>query len=135
MSLADEALGHQPLIVRGSEKFKRKVMEAAVLSELNIIFADAFMQQEFQQRLEEAEDERRRFRERGGKFLPRRHVPKSHPQSLADTSLQALADAGFSTRCEALRAKAPRASSSLANTVPMHSGFSRTRRCWLASVR
>ena len=95
LSLADEALDHQPLIVRGSEKFKRKVMEAAVLSELNIAFADKFMQQEFQQKLEEAEDERRRFRADGGKFLTRRHVPKSHPQSLADPSLQALADAGF----------------------------------------
>ena len=60
LSLADEALGHQPLIVRGSEKFKRKVMEAAVLSELNITFADAFIQQEFQQKREESEDERNR---------------------------------------------------------------------------
>lgn len=95
LSLADEALGHQPLIVRGSEKFKRKVMEAAVLSELNITFADAFMQQEFQQKREESEDERNRFRADGGKFLPHRHVSKSHTQSLADPSLQALADAGF----------------------------------------
>ena len=77
LSLADEAMDHQPLIVRGSEKFKSKVMEAAVLSKLNIAFADVFMQQEFQQKLEEAEDERRRFRERGGKVLPHRHVPKS----------------------------------------------------------
>ena len=95
LSLADEALGHQPLIVRGSEKFKRKVMEAAVLSELNIIFADAFMQQEFQQKREESEDERNRFRADRGKFLPHRHVSKSHTQSFADPSLQALADAGF----------------------------------------
>ena len=95
LSLADEALGHQPLMVQGSEKFKRNVMDAAVLSELNIAFADAFMQQEFQQRLEEVKDERRRFRERGGKFLPRCHIPKPHPQSLTDPSLQALADTGF----------------------------------------
>lgn len=95
LSLADEALDHQPLMVQGSEKFKRKVMEAAVLSELHITFADRFMQQEFQQKLEEAEDERNRFREHGGKFIPHRHVPKSHPQSLADPSLQALADKGF----------------------------------------
>ena len=95
LSLADEALGHQPLIVRGSEKFKRKVMEVAVLSELHITFADIFMQQEFQQKREESEDERKRFRADGGKFLPHRHVSKSHTQSLADPSLQALADAGF----------------------------------------
>ena len=95
LSLADEAMDHQPLIVQGSEKFKGEVIDAAVQSELNIAFADAFMQHEFQQKLEEAEDERRRFRERGGRFLPRRHVPKPYPQSLADPSLQALADAGF----------------------------------------
>ena len=98
LSLADEALGHQPLMVQGSEKFKRKVMEAAVLSELGISFADEFMQQEFQQKREEAEDERNRFRRDGGKFIPRRHVPKSHPQSLADPSLQTLAEAGLPLR-------------------------------------
>ena len=104
LSFADEALDHQPLIVQGSEKFRRQVVEAAALSELNITFADEFIEQDYEQRLEEAADERRNFRDRGGKFLSHRRFPtrklvplgaKSDPQSLADPSLQTLADAGL----------------------------------------
>ena len=95
LSIADEALEHQPLIVKGSEKFKAKVMDVAVLSELNIAFADEFMQREFLRKREEAENERRNFRERGGKFFTRRDGSKSDAQSPDSASLQAVTDAGF----------------------------------------
>ena len=95
LSIADEALEHQPLIVKGSEKFKARVMEAAILSELHIAFADRLMQREFLRKREEAENECRNFRERGGKFFTRRYVPKFDAQSPANQSLKTVTDAGF----------------------------------------
>ena len=45
--LAAETMNHQPLIIKGSEEFKREVLKTAVLQDLPISFDDLLMQREF----------------------------------------------------------------------------------------
>ncbi|MBQ6297768.1 MAG: hypothetical protein IJK81_08825 [Selenomonadaceae bacterium] len=45
--LAVETMNHQPLIIKGSEEFKREVLKTAVLQDLPISFDDLLMQIEF----------------------------------------------------------------------------------------
>ena len=44
--LAAETMNHQPLIIKGSEEFKREVLKTAVLQDLPISFDDLLMQRE-----------------------------------------------------------------------------------------
>ena len=45
--LAAQTMNHQPLIIKGSEEFKREVLKTAVLQGLPISFYDLLMQREF----------------------------------------------------------------------------------------
>ena len=45
--LAAETMNHQPLIIKGSEEFKKEVLKTAVLQDLYISFDDLLMQREF----------------------------------------------------------------------------------------
>lgn len=45
--LAAQTMNHQPLIIKGSEEFKREVLKTAVLQDLPISFDDLLMQREF----------------------------------------------------------------------------------------
>ena len=45
--LAAETMNHQPLIIKGSEEFKKEVLKTAVLQDLPISFDDLIMQVEF----------------------------------------------------------------------------------------
>ena len=45
--LAAETMNQQPLIIKGSEEFKREVLKTAVLQDLPISFDDLLMQREF----------------------------------------------------------------------------------------
>ena len=45
--LAAETMNHQPLIIKGSEEFKKEVLKTAVLQDLPISFDDLLMQREF----------------------------------------------------------------------------------------
>ena len=45
--LAAETMNYQPLIIKGSEEFKREVLKTAVLQDLPISFDDLLMQREF----------------------------------------------------------------------------------------
>jgi hypothetical protein len=45
--LASETMNHQPLIIKGSEEFKKEVLKTAVMQDLPISFDDLFMQREF----------------------------------------------------------------------------------------
>ena len=45
--LAAETMNHQPLIIKGSEEFKKEVLKTAVLQDLHISFDDLLMQREF----------------------------------------------------------------------------------------
>ena len=45
--LASETMNHQPLIIKGSEEFKKEVLKTAVMQDLPISFDDLLMQREF----------------------------------------------------------------------------------------
>ena len=45
--LAAETMNHQPLIIKGSEEFKKEVLKTAVMQDLPISFDDLLMQREF----------------------------------------------------------------------------------------
>ena len=45
--LAAETMNHHPLIIKGSEEFKKEVLKTAVLQDLPISFDDLLMQREF----------------------------------------------------------------------------------------
>ena len=45
--LAAQTMNHQPLIIKGSEEFKREVLKTAVMQDLPISFDDLLMQIEF----------------------------------------------------------------------------------------
>ena len=47
LKIADETYNHQPLVINGSDNFKKKVINAASLFHLNIEFDDENLQQEF----------------------------------------------------------------------------------------
>ena len=47
LMLADETMGHKPLIINGSPDFHKKVMETTLEANLPISFQDKMMQREF----------------------------------------------------------------------------------------
>ena len=72
LMLADEAMGHKPLIISGSPVFRKKVLETAVLSNLSISFQDNLLQNEFEQQKEDEENERNSFVANEGKIISKR---------------------------------------------------------------
>ena len=72
LMLADEAMGHKPLIISGSPDFRKKVLEIAVHANLPISFQDNLLQNEFEQQKEDEENERNSFVANGGKIISKR---------------------------------------------------------------
>ena len=72
LMLADEAMGHKPLIINGSPDFRKKVLETAVHSNLPISFQDNLLQNEFEEQKEDEENERNSFVANGGKIISKR---------------------------------------------------------------
>ena len=50
LMLADETMGHKPLIINGSSAFRKSVLMSAVKANLNISFQDKLLQRAFQQK-------------------------------------------------------------------------------------
>lgn len=50
LMLADETMGHKPLIVNGSSAFRKSVLTAAAQADLNLSFQDKLMQRAFEQK-------------------------------------------------------------------------------------
>ena len=72
LMLADEAMGHKPLIISGSPDFRKKVLEIAVHANLPISFQDNLLQNEFEEQKEDEENERNSFVANGGKIISKR---------------------------------------------------------------
>ena len=72
LMLADEAMGHKPLIISGSPEFRKKVLEIAVHANLPISFQDNLLQNEFEQQKEDEENKRNSFVPNGGKIIIKR---------------------------------------------------------------
>lgn len=76
--LADETMGHKPLIINGSPDFHKKVMEAALTANLPISFQDKMMQREFERKKERIENERKNFTASGGRIISKCPNIKPH---------------------------------------------------------
>ena len=77
LTLADKTMNHQPLIISGSLNFKKSVISAALLADLNISFKDKFMQDEFIHQKETLDNDRKKFVRSGGTIISKRPNPKS----------------------------------------------------------
>ena len=91
LMLADEAMGHKPLIISGSPEFRKKVLEIAVYANLPISFQDNLLQNEFEQQKEDEENERNSFVANGGKIISKRPnikptVAPSHAKRVEDAT-------------------------------------------------
>ena len=78
LMLAEEAMGHKPLIINGSPKFRGLVLKVAFESNLPISFQDKLMQREIERRKKERDNELRRFLRNGGKIITKR--PNTQPR-------------------------------------------------------
>ena len=72
LMIADRTMQHAPLRLAGSKKFQEQAVNAAVINELNISFADERLQKILVERRMIAYEERRRFIESGGRYTKRR---------------------------------------------------------------
>lgn len=76
LTIADKTMNHQPLIISGSADFKKSIINAAIYFDLNISFADKFMQYEFNHQKETLENDRKKFIADGGTLITKRPIPK-----------------------------------------------------------
>ncbi len=72
LTLADKTMNHQPLIISGSPNFKQSVLQAALVFNLDISFADKLMQNEFVRRKSIIQNERKKFISSGGTLISKR---------------------------------------------------------------
>ena len=93
--LADESMGHKPLIINGSPDFHKKVMEATLEANLPISFQDKMMQREFERQKGLIENDRKKFIASGGKIISKRPNPKSRPSPTHAKSIEDATKEGF----------------------------------------
>ncbi len=89
--LAHESMNHQPLILRGSPNFQKAVLQAAILDDLPVSFADKLTQNEFLRLKEALALDRKNFVANGGKIIIKRPIPQpchsiTHAKSIQDAT-------------------------------------------------
>ena len=89
--LAHKSMNHQPLIISGSDDFKKSVINAAISDDLPVSFADSDIQNLFIHHKEIIENERYYFISNGGTFVTKRHNTKQCSSPLNSKSIQAVA--------------------------------------------
>ena len=72
LMLADEVLGHKPLIINGSPDFHKRLLEATMQANLSISFQDKLMQRELELRRSEKEKDSEKFFASTGKIIGER---------------------------------------------------------------
>lgn len=95
LMLADETMGHKPLIINGSPEFHKKVMEATLQVNLPISFQDKIIQREFERQKEKKENERKKFVASGGKIISKRPNTKPHTAPTYAKSIEDATKIGF----------------------------------------
>ena len=90
LMLADETMGHKPLVINGSPDFHKRVMEATLKANLPISFQDKMMQREFLCQKERIENERKKFIASGVRIISKRPNTKS---PVAPTHAKTIEDA------------------------------------------
>lgn len=86
---------NQPLILQGSQKFKKAVLKTGIDSELDIKFADENLQRSFNVTKARKKFEERKFEEKGGKIITTRSIPKSNFKKFNRRTISDATDAGF----------------------------------------
>ena len=66
-----------PLVLEGSDLFRAKCIQAALLADLPVSFADEDLQAIFIQKKEEWKHEREEYRRKGGRIIRARSIPES----------------------------------------------------------
>lgn len=94
LMISKRALG-DTVVVEGSEKFKKRCVDAAAMAELDLKFADEKMQESFDEKRKELQDERDRFVQSGGQLRRRNRIPEPDPFESGAETLQALAERQF----------------------------------------
>ena len=137
LELAKEGMNNTPLKVKGSKKFRNKVLKMAAKSELNISFADEEMQQNFLKAKERVRNEREQFVGNGGTILPTSTFSKSNTANTSKRTLEASAEAGLcvSTLSKRIMAHAEQANSGLSLLDDEHNQLVNTRKEFYSALR
>ena len=93
--LAHKSMNHQPLIISGSDDFKKSVINAAISDDLPVSFADQCLQNLFIHHKELFENERKSFISNGGTFVTNRHNTQPLITPFNRQSIQAVAKIGL----------------------------------------
>jgi len=89
--LSYAAMNNQPLILHGSLRFQKAVLQAAIQNDLPISFADKLTQIEFLRQKEALALERKNFVANGGTIITKRPIPKpchspAHAKTIEDAT-------------------------------------------------
>ena len=95
LMLAKETLEHQPLTLSGSPDFQKSVLNAALLFDLDISFADKLLQNQFLKLKEQIVYDRRIFSNSGGTIVSNRHISKSYPSATKFKTIETATENGF----------------------------------------
>mgnify|MGYP003571385484 CR=1 FL=1 len=95
LTLAKNISDNQPLILKGSQKFKKAILKTAIASELDLKFADENFQRPFYVSKARKKFEERKFVEGGGKIFYSRPTPKSNFKKFNTRTISDVANAGF----------------------------------------
>ena len=95
LMLADKAMKHQPLIISGSNNFKKSVINAAISDDLPVSFADPKLQNLFLHQKKLLLNERNLFINNGGTLVTNRLYPKQCSSPLNSKSIATVAKIGL----------------------------------------
>ncbi len=95
LMLAYETMEHKPLIISGSPVFKKSILNAALLSNLPITFADNLLQNEFLKQKEQIENERKKYVANGGVFFNKRPIPQSITSPFSAKTIETATSKGL----------------------------------------
>ncbi|MBR6012760.1 MAG: hypothetical protein IK062_03130, partial [Selenomonadaceae bacterium] len=95
LMLADKTMNHQPLVISNASNFKRTVLEAALLANLDVSFSDKLMQDAFISRKENLKNEQKNFIRNGGTLITKRPklkkiISPAHAQTVEEATKSAL---------------------------------------------
>ena len=93
--LAHKSMNHQPLIISGSDAFKKSVINVAISDDLPVSFADQILQNLFIHHKELIENERNSFISNGGTLVTNRHNPKPLITPFNRQSIQSVTKIGL----------------------------------------
>ena len=95
LMLAYETMNHKPLIISGSPDFKKSIINATLLSNLPVTFADNLFQNEFLKQKELLKNERKKFAANGGVIFNKRPIPQSITSPISAKTIETATTKGL----------------------------------------